>query len=161
MHCRILFGIFFFFGFFSFPLQAQECGVPEVWSQISFLQGSWRVENSNLLEKWEGGGDDAMIGKVYAISGKDTMLQETVQLIFDQENIWYKATVSSQNTAKVNLYRLTKCNPGLFVFENPDIDFPQKIAYRQIGKDKLLVWVEGYQHGKFTKSEWAMRRVHR
>jgi hypothetical protein len=144
---------------FSTPARGQECGVPEVWGQFNFLKGTWKVENSNLMEKWEISGEDVYVAKAYSITGKDTILNETIQLIFDRENIWYKVQVSGQNKGKTVPFRLTQCQGNVFVFENPDHDFPQKIGYRRIGNDKLLAWIEGQQNGKYHKSEWAMRRL--
>ncbi len=137
---------------------AQECGVIEVWQQFGFLSGKWKVENSNLIEKWKLDGEDVMTGKAYSISAQDTILHELIQLIFDQNNIWYKAQVIGQNNNQSILFKLVKCQPNLFVFENPEHDYPQRIGYRRVGSDKMLVWIEGSKNGKHKKSEWAMRK---
>lgn len=144
---------------FPFCAKGQECGVPEVWNQLRFFEGSWKVENSNLMEKWQLSGEDVYVGKSYSVLGKDTILNETIQLIFDRENIWYKVQVHNQNAGKTVLFRLTKCQGSVFIFENPEHDYPQKIGYRRIGNDKILAWIEGQENGKLNKSEWAMRRV--
>jgi hypothetical protein len=158
---RTIFGFSILLSLGSNAGLAQECGIPEVWRQFSFLHGSWKVENSNLFENWDSAGDDVMVGKVYSLSGKDTILNETIQLIFDQSQIIYKAKVSGQNAGLAIPFRLAKCTPGLFIFENAEHDYPNKIGYRLVGKDKLLVWIEGIQNGKQAKSEWAMRKIQR
>jgi hypothetical protein len=142
-----------------FSANGQECGVLEVWNQLRFFEGNWKVENSNLMEKWQLSGEDVYVGKSYTVLGKDTILNETIQLIFDRENIWCKVQVQDQNTGRTIPFRLTKCQASVFVFENPAHDYPQKIGYRRIGNDKILAWIEGQQNGKMHKSEWAMRRV--
>jgi hypothetical protein len=158
MKCTYVLCLFFLLSMVSKNAFTQECGVVEVWQQFRFLSGKWKVENSTLIEKWQLDGEDVLTGKAYSIASQDTILHELIQLIFDQNNIWYKAQVIGQNNDQSILFKLVKCQPNLFVFENAEHDYPQKIGYRRVGSDKMLVWIEGSKNGKHRKSEWAMRK---
>lgn len=159
MKCSYVLYLYLLFSIVSKSTLAQECGVIEVWQQFGFLSGTWKVENSTLIEKWQLDGEDVLTGKVYSVAAQDTILHELIQLIFDQSNIWYKAQVIGQNNNQFILFNLVKCQPNLFVFENAEHDYPQKIGYRRVGSDKMLVWIEGSNNGKYKKSEWAMRKL--
>jgi hypothetical protein len=139
-------------------LRAQECGVQEVWLQLAFLNGQWKVENSNTIEVWESKEEDVLLGMSYTISGRDSILNEVIQLYFDGSTIWYSARVKGQNQDKAIPFRLTSCQANTFIFTNREHDYPQTIGYRKIGGDKLLAWIEGTHNGRPKKSEWAMKK---
>jgi hypothetical protein len=45
------------------------------------------------------------------------------------------------------------------VFEAPEHDFPQRVAYRRVGRDSVLAWVEGTMRGTARRFEFPYRRV--
>jgi hypothetical protein len=45
------------------------------------------------------------------------------------------------------------------VFEAPEHDFPQRVAYRRVGRDSVLAWVEGTMRGTTRRFEFPYRRV--
>ena len=45
------------------------------------------------------------------------------------------------------------------VFENPEHDFPQRVAYRRLGADSVLAWIDGTNDGKKQRFEFPYRRV--
>jgi hypothetical protein len=147
-----------YISFFALKTDAQECGVSEVWQQFAYLNGQWKVENSNMIEVWETREEDVMLGKSYSINGRDSILNEVIQLYFDGQNILYSARVKEQNQGNAVLFKLSSCKNNTFLFTNREHDYPQTIGYRKISNDKMLVWIEGNYNGKPKKSEWAMKK---
>ena len=50
-------------------------------------------------------------------------------------------------------------NEDSVVFEAPEHDFPQRVAYRRVGRDSVLAWVEGTMNGTARRFEFPYRRV--
>ncbi len=50
-------------------------------------------------------------------------------------------------------------NEDSVVFEAPEHDFPQRVAYRRVGGDSVLAWVEGTMRGTSRRFEFPYRRV--
>jgi hypothetical protein len=50
-------------------------------------------------------------------------------------------------------------NADSVVFELPEHDFPQRVAYRRVGRDSVLAWVEGTLRGTTRRIEFPYRRV--
>ncbi len=50
-------------------------------------------------------------------------------------------------------------NADSVVFEAPEHDFPQRVAYRRVGRDSVLAWVEGTMNGTARRFEFPYRRV--
>jgi hypothetical protein len=45
------------------------------------------------------------------------------------------------------------------VFEAPQHDYPQIVAYRRSGRDSVLAWIDGTRGGKRQQIEFPYRRV--
>jgi len=50
-------------------------------------------------------------------------------------------------------------NEDSVVFELPEHDFPQRVAYRRVGRDSVLAWVEGTLRGTTRRIEFPYLRV--
>src|SRR4029078_11475741 len=50
-------------------------------------------------------------------------------------------------------------NEDSVLFELPEHDFPQRVAYRRVGRDSVLAWVEGTLRGTTRRFEFTYRRV--
>lgn len=66
------------------------------------------------------------------------------------------ASPSGQETAR---FKMTAIGPLEVVFENPEHDFPQRIAYRLIEDGKLLGRIEGTVNGEAKAGDFAMTRT--
>lgn len=95
---------------------------------FKLYEGSWRLENANTIESWQYIGDQ-LVGSVIKIENKDTLVVENLRIVQKKENIYFEATVPSQNRGKTIQFKLTENSKNQFQFENPDHDFPQKIIY--------------------------------
>ena len=74
----------------------------------------------------------------------------------DDGNVYYVAKPSGQPEAS---FKLINNSPTELIFENPTHDFPQRIIYKQSGKDSLMARIEGTMEGKPQGFDYPMKRV--
>ena len=75
--------------------------------------------------------------------------QDSARLLYEAHP---KGQPSSTFVARV-------ANEDSVVFEAPEHDFPQRVAYRRVGRDSVLAWVEGTMRGTTRRFEFPYRRV--
>lgn len=89
-----------------------------------------RPVGGSRLEIWDQKNDESMTGTGLRIDSADTTLLEQIELTFSDSFFWYIPTVPDQNNAMPIKFKLTTSENGIFTFENPEHDFPQRIIYR-------------------------------
>ena len=61
----------------------------------------------------------------------------------------YTSTVEDQNKQQPIAFKMTKAEGNMFVFENPQHDFPKRIVYKLITTDSLHAFIDdGTEAGK-------------
>lgn len=109
------------------------------------LEGTWQRSTPDGIayESWKVKSRHLMLGEGYATKGGGKQVLENLRLFVEDGKTVYEATVPDQNDGKPVHFLLTRSDPqqGLFVFENPAHDFPQRISYLLVGKDSLHVQV--------------------
>jgi hypothetical protein len=78
----------------------------------------------------------------YLIKGTDTIINERVALTRTKENILYTSAVEDQNDKKPIAFKLTSSADNVFVFENPEHDFPKRIVYHLVSSDSLHAYTD-------------------
>ncbi len=113
------------------------------FKRFQFLIGTWRLlpidESAATFEIWQRAGDTQLVGKSVRLDGGDSLLMETLELIWKDGAMQYTARVPNQNEGKPVSFTLTGINDNRFIFENPEHDFPQRIIYHLISKSDLEV----------------------
>lgn len=104
------------------------------------LIGTWKVTGKSAYEQWDVLNPESMRGLVYVKQGTELDVKEYLRLEKDGEAIYYGAIVHGQNEGKEVLFLMTR-KDSVIVFENPDHDFPKRIAYKIMGSDQLSVQV--------------------
>ncbi|GAA0563971.1 DUF6265 family protein [Chitinophaga japonensis] len=124
---------------------------PADFRHLDKLEGTWvmRTKLSLIVEQWRKVNDSTFQGRAWRITGRDSSLQETIQLVRRADGIYYIPTVSDQNNGQPVPFKLRVLKPVGFVAENPQHDFPQKITYRWRDARHLDARVEG-KEGKTT-----------
>ena len=74
----------------------------------------------------------------------------------DGARLLYEAHPKGQPSAT---FVARAANEDSVVFEAPEHDFPQRVAYRRVGRDSVLAWVEGTMNGATRRFEFPYRRV--
>jgi len=120
-----------------------------------FLQGTWKAENTENYEHWDMLNDNYMKGISYRINQGKLSIFEYLTIKPDIDQLVYIASVLDQNNGRDISFKLT-VKDSLFIFENPDHDFPEKIIYQQISPTQLLVKLSG---GKQKEYSYRLNKV--
>lgn len=140
---------------------AESAGT-EPLKQFETLVGEWEsVSNgSTYTETWKLSPRGSLEGKASMKNPQGKIvLTETLEIRKIGRHIVYIACV---NNSPPVLFTLKDENEvGLWTFENPEHDFPQRIVYRLESDVILHAHVEGVQKGKFTKEGFSFKRKHR
>ena len=119
-------------------------------SKFNNLEGTWKVENKSTYESWEKTNTSSFKGSSYKLVNGEKKVTETLSIEENNDKVIYKATVPSQNQGQTIPFILNTKNENLLSFENLKHDFPKKIQYKVITKDKLLVNVLGEDDKGFS-----------
>lgn len=109
----------------------------------TFLEGTWKMENRDVYEKWELLEDGSLSGISYRLTDGEQAITEYLEIRKKGEQITYTATVPTQNEGKGIEFVLHKPDSLTYSFENPEHDFPQKIIYQKVSDTEIHVSVRG------------------
>ena len=121
---------------FSVSLSAQ-------FSDLNFLEGTWKVTDKPVYEEWVKVDRKNFKGQAYKLKGGVKEAAESLAITKDGRRITYFATVLNQNAAKTIPFKLNRLDERTFSFENLKHDFPKKIIYQRISDTELRVRVQG------------------
>ncbi len=123
------------------------------------LPGIWEgIQGDGVYhEEWSSVDESSLQGRAYLIRKGEITNQEKLSIIVDNGEIYYVAEVS-HNAAPVR-FRLTSSSDDVFVFENPEHDFPQKITYDLTASGQLLATIEAEKNGKTKKIEFRLQKI--
>lgn len=126
-----------------------------------WLGGTWKAasDGREMYEVWKKVNDTVYAGTSYTVEGKDTIVQETIELRHEGHEIYYIPTVNGQNNNKPILFKLTDLDYHTATFENPGHDFPQVIRYKLISPDSLVASISGKMKGKDDTEYFPMKKV--
>lgn len=112
-------------------------------NKLSWLTGTWNRTNlkagRTAHERWIKE-DQRLQGWGVSMNGRDTTFVEKLKIIEQDMALYYVADVP-ENKSSV-YFKITEISEGGFVCENPDHDFPKKIAY-QLEGTKLKATISG------------------
>ena len=123
---------------------------------VQWMLGVWKIntQRGTVVEIWETKDDSTLQGRsVFIKSNNDTIPQERIEMAYRNGDWYYIPTVSNQNEGKPVSFKVILLKPNEFVSENPEHDFPQRIAYRRI-KQTMYASIEGKRNGRFSKQNF-------
>lgn len=126
---------------------------------LQFLTGSWSfaTPKGKLAEAWKYNSESSFSGKSYKINqAGDSTLLETVLLSSEQSGVYY--IVKAPGNDSPVRFKLASSQNNIFIFENKEHDFPQRVVYQKKSDTELLAWIEGLINGKLEKQEFPYRR---
>ena len=143
MKC-ILLSLLFIIPFYS---NAKPC---HSFTTINWLLGSWvaTIKEQSITESWhkvsektiEGIGETFVLGK--------SKSKESLRIVEMSGGLFYIAKVN-HNPVPV-AFKLTSCTNKKVIFENINHDFPKRIEYKSITKDKMMVIVSDGKNKGFN-----------
>ena len=142
--------------FLSWTYQTQDQINRAIW-----LIGTWenRTPRGSVYESWKRIDANELYGFSYSLNGKDTVIFEEIELIQDQDSLFYIPTVKNQNDGLPIQFAMTSMTDTSMVFRHPYHDFPQVITYRRIHEDSLVASIYGEHGGESRTIEFPMKRI--
>ncbi|MFL5751792.1 MAG: DUF6265 family protein [Bacteroidia bacterium] len=136
-----------------------EAKQPEI-QKLSWLLGNWEnlSPEGNSYERWKKISDTQYGGIGFVMVNTDTVFFERLQIEERSDGLYYIPIVKDQNNSEPVPFKLTASANGVFLFENPGHDFPQKIRYKQVNADSVYAEISGMQNGKERVVKFPMRR---
>jgi hypothetical protein len=115
---------------------AQSCNSINV---INKIVGAWGAHQGNQIikESWGKVSKKTIEGSGATYFKEKVKNSESMRIVEMSGSVFYIAKVS-HNSVPV-AFRLIKCTDKTFVFENNKHDFPKRIEYKFIHKNKMLV----------------------
>lgn len=124
------------------PVGASESVHPNL-QPLTWMLGSWQrvglPEGTSGYERWHMDGG-AFVGVGTKLKDQRVVFEEKLRLETDNGDVFYVADVAEN--AKPVRFRLVTQTEHSAIFENPEHDFPKRIAYRLDG-DRLEVVTSG------------------
>ncbi len=129
--------------------------------KAEWLSGTWAnyTSRGTIYESWTKMSTTEMAGKSYVLKDTDTLLLETVQLLYKNDSLRYIVTVPGQNADLPVSFSATKVTDNQLIFENPSHDFPQVISYTRIHTDSLVAEISGRLNEQPAKRLFPMKRI--
>lgn len=143
-------------------LTVSVAGVTAAESDIAklvWLAGCWKSETAEpgSGEQWTPLAGGTMLGTSRTVKQGRTVAFEFMELRhLPDGQLTFIAHPSGQLTTTFPLLRISGTEA---VFENPQHDFPQRVAYAREGESRLRARIEGVRNGKLRVVEFPMSRV--
>lgn len=122
-------------------------------TNFNWLTGVWKINtgSGHIVESWQQVNDDLYKGKSMMVKGKDSTLQETLEISKNDTTWYYTSTVVGQNNSQPVSFKIIFQRVGEFICENQAHDFPQRISYRRYLPMLMFASIEGNNKGRYSK----------
>lgn len=121
------------------------------------LLGEWQLEDMPVVEKWTYI-DGQFRASVIVTSGADQMKTEEIQIIENEDGVFYEAEVEDQNNGDPILFKMIFSDTNKLIFENKEHDFPQRITYELLDDNKLTATIDGMLDGVSKSMDFKYNR---
>jgi hypothetical protein len=143
------------------PSQERSGGLPDsLQARFGWLLGTWLQSSpqGDLYETWILKSDSEFFGHGYLLLKGDTLFSERIRLVARGKNTLYIPVVSDQNAGLPVEFTLVSSDRRIFIFENKEHDFPQRIIYRNPEPDSLCARIEGMANGSYRSEDFRMSK---
>jgi hypothetical protein len=142
------------------PAAAARAGDPDLaagLAELAWLAGCWEGthDERRFEEVWLAPDAGTMIGMGRTVADGRTIAHEFLQIRSEGDRLVDIALPSGQAEM---IFTAVAISADRIVFENPDHDFPQRIAYQHESDGSLLAWIEGERDGQRRRIEFSMQR---
>ncbi len=133
----------------------------KVFKKLYALEGTWQMKTKKGFncEEWKKINNNYLQSKGYMIRGNDTIITERVALKRSKNSITYTSTVEDQNNKLPIVFTFTKEENNMFIFENPQHDFPKRIVYKLISSDSLNAFIDDGTDGSKKRQYFIYKKV--
>jgi len=132
----------------------------EIFKHFYALEGGWIMKTTKgyIGEEWIKMNDEYLQNRGFMVKGTDTIITERVALKNTEEGIFYTSTVENENNRKPISFKLTSGKNNIFVFENPQHDFPKRIVYELISADSLHAYIDDGNAGTQKRRDFYYKK---
>lgn len=129
--------------------------------KANWLIGTWesKTKQGSIFEAWMMQSESEFKGKSYMLNKADTVVFEQIQLLAENNTLFYIPTLTNQNKGLPIRFALKSSTDSSLLFENATHDFPQLISYQKIGADSLCAEISGNSKGKPRSEKFKMKRI--
>jgi hypothetical protein len=116
-------------------------------TDVGWLAGCWELTRGSrhVVEQWTAAEGGTLLGVSRTVSDGKTTEWEFLMIRESPGGLEYVAKPSGQPEA---VFASTRIAPGEAVFENPQHDFPKRIAYRQQANGGVVASIDGPMNGQ-------------
>ena len=162
LNCNILFII----GFVLVCISCQNGNVENTGEdnndvcQFDWLIGRWEIINNDfeMYEIWTKTDKCNYNAESFVLAHGDTVFYEFVRLEQVSDEYFYCVSVLDQNNADEISFKMVSDSNNIFVFENLEHDFPQRIVYKNIDNNKMHAYIEGHVEGEYRREDFEFVR---
>lgn len=124
---------------------------------VSFLSGCWRAVQDGriVVERWGPSMGKSMLGTSITLAGGDASFYEFLRIQVSEAGVTYYAQPKGRSPAVPFAAKTIEANR--IVFENPEHDFPQRIAYERSG-DRLTATINRID-GSGSSQTWDYWKI--
>ena len=143
----------------AFAPSAFAADAPARVDDFAFAAGCWQAiaGDTTMEEQWSRPAGGVMLGMARVVSGGKTVFTEFVEVREKPEGL--VMTVALGIGKPPTSFTRIGAGTNEVVFENKAHDFPQRVRYRNDGKDALFARVEGTQKGQAKSEDFPYKRV--
>ena len=126
---------------------------------FAFAAGCWQAEGggTTMEEQWNRPAGGVMLGSARVVAGGRAVFTEFVEVREKPEGL--VMTVALGIGKPSTSFTRIPAAANEVVFENKAHDFPQRVRYRNDGKDALFARVEGTEKGQAKGEDFAYKRI--
>jgi hypothetical protein len=126
---------------------------------FAFAAGCWQAAEggTTMEEQWNRPAGGVMLGSARVVAGGRAVFTEFVEVREKPEGL--VMTVALGIGKPATSFTRIPAAANEVVFENKAHDFPQRVRYRNDGKDALVARVEGTEKGQAKGEDFPYRRV--
>jgi hypothetical protein len=128
-------------------------------SDVSWLSGCWASDDGEpgSGEQWTSPAGGSMFAVSRTVRNNKTTAFEFVRIVETEDGgLLYIALPSGQ---ALTTFVMISISADEVVFENPDHDFPQRVAYQRPSANRLVGRIEGEINGQQRRIEFPMTAV--
>lgn len=129
---------------------------------LAWIEGCWNgnVNQRDFREQWSPLRGSMLLGAGSTVYQGKTQSYEYLRIESRPDGIFYVALPSGQRATAFKLIAIdTDDKDTIFVFANPENDFPQRISYRRGTEGWLYATIDGKIKGEDKQVIFPMRRV--
>ena len=80
------------------------------------LKGTWKLQNSDIFERWDVLNENSMLGISYEIKNDNIKISEYIAISISENEIVYSATVVGQNNGETISFKLIEQTENNLLF---------------------------------------------